>query len=61
MEREDLKQTVKEAIKEWLDEQCARFGFWSARTLMVLGIAALLYFILTMNGWKPPNGWNFPQ
>lgn len=48
---DDMKQAVKEALREWLDDQFARFGKWSAGAVAAMGLAALVYFILTMNGW----------
>jgi hypothetical protein len=46
------KDIVKEALKEWLDEKILIFGKWSLMTMAAAGIAALVYFILTLNGWK---------
>lgn len=51
-DNEDMKQAAKEAIKEWLDEQVNKLGWWSIKTLAGLGLIALIYFILIMNGWK---------
>lgn len=48
---EAVKQALKEAIKEWLDEQFAMFGKWTLMGLASAGIAALGYLILTTSGW----------
>jgi hypothetical protein len=54
-DRDDtMKAAVKEALKEWLDEKFVAFGKWSLASLAALGLAALVYFILTANGWKHP-------
>jgi hypothetical protein len=45
------KQAVKEAIKEWLDEQFAAFGKWSFMALMSAAFAGLAYLALTGAGW----------
>ena len=53
--REDkqiIKEAFKEAAKEWLQEVYVSFGKWSLRTIGALLIVAMLYFILTMNGWS---------
>lgn len=50
-DRAEVKSAMKTAIKEWLDEKFAEFGWFSAKALMAAALGALLYFILTMNGW----------
>lgn len=52
LKEEEMKQVVKQAIKEWLDEKFAQFGKWSMASLAALGISALVLFILKMQGWK---------
>lgn len=47
-----LKEAVKEALKEWLDEKILVFGKWSLLTLGAAALAALVYFIMSLNGWK---------
>jgi hypothetical protein len=47
-----LKQAFKEAIKEWLDGQAEKVGYWSMKMILYLGLVALAYFILQLNGWK---------
>lgn len=51
MSHEEDKELLKEALKEWMDEKFAVFGKWSFGTLATLGLAALVYLILTTNGW----------
>lgn len=51
MRRAELKQVVKEAIKEWLDEQAMVVGKWSFRFFLLSALGALSYFILTSQGW----------
>jgi len=46
------KEAVKEALKEWLDEQFARVGKWTVHGIIAAGLAALVYFILVHNGWR---------
>jgi hypothetical protein len=50
--QKELKAVMKEAMKEWLDEKFVIFGKFSAGTIASLGLAALVYFILYINGWK---------
>lgn len=47
-----IKDAMKEAFKEYLDEKTRQFGKWSLRTIAILALAALVYFILSMNGWQ---------
>lgn len=54
MGREEMKAAVKEGIKEWLDDKFRVFGKWSAASIAALALAALVYFILRMNGWQQP-------
>lgn len=41
---DDVKNALKEAIKEWLDEKYAQFGKWTVRAL----IASLLSSVITI-------------
>jgi len=51
LRKTELKAVVKEAIKEWLDEQAIVVGRWSFRFMVLSAVGALSYFILTQQGW----------
>ncbi len=51
LKRREFKSLVKEAIKEWLDEQATKVGKWSLRFFVLAALGALTYFILTTQGW----------
>lgn len=53
MTQEEIKLAVKEAHKEWLNEQFQAVGVWTFRTFLALLFTALIYFMLTANGWQP--------
>lgn len=53
LRRREMKEVMREAIKEWLDEQAAKFGRWSLRFLVALLLSALLYGALIQAGWTP--------
>lgn len=52
MDKNDLKEATKQAIKEWLDERFNQFGRWTFNALAAAVGAAMLYFVLKMNGWN---------
>ena len=47
-----IKDAMKEAFKEYLEEKTTQFGKWSLRTIFAAVLVALIYFVLTMNGWQ---------
>ena len=47
-----IKDAMKEAFKEYLEEKTSQFGKWSLRTIFAAVLVALIYFVLTMNGWQ---------
>lgn len=51
-DKELMKEALKEAAREWLDEQFAAFGKWTA-----VGIASATFYgmvkLLIVNGWWP--------
>ena len=54
MSRDEEKAILKEALKEWMDDQFALFGKWSAAAISALAFSALIYFILFTTGWSHP-------
>lgn len=52
---DQLKEIIKEALKEWLDEKFSTFGRWSFYTVGGIVLAALFYFVMVINGWKMPG------
>lgn len=52
IDNNERKELIKEAITEWLDKQFATFGKWAFASLLSVGLAALLYFVLINSGWK---------
>jgi hypothetical protein len=55
LRRREMKEAVQEGIKQFLDEQAAKFGRWSFRFLIALLLSALLYGAMIQAGWSPPN------
>jgi len=55
MANEIEKEIVKEAIKEWLNEKVAQFGWFSIRTIFYVFVAGLGYAYLTTHGWSLPK------
>jgi hypothetical protein len=50
-----IKESAREAHREWLDETFATFGKWSMTALGAALFSALVYIILTTSGWSPPK------
>lgn len=53
-ERSVIKDAMKEAMKEWLDEKFAAFGRWSFYGFMAALFTAFTYFIMASTGWVRP-------
>jgi len=51
LRRDEDKQLVKEALKEWINERFAEFGKWTAKGLAVAAFGVFLYLYLTSQGW----------
>lgn len=54
VEDEKIKEALKQALKEWLDEKFAAFGRWTFKGILAAMIFAAAYFFLITHGWKPP-------
>ena len=51
LDREDVREGAKAAIREFLDEQFAKFGRWSFYGLASIVLCALVYWAASMHGW----------
>lgn len=49
--RDSQKELVKEALKEWLNDQWAAFGKWTAKGIAAMAFSALAYWWLSTHGW----------
>lgn len=52
LDREEQKEIVKEAIREWLDERYSEFGKWTLHGLLAASLAALAYYLALHGGLK---------
>lgn len=46
-----MKAAMKEALREWLDDKFLLLGKWTARSIGAAFLAAVVYFIITANGF----------
>lgn len=51
MTKDEQKEIVKEALREWLDQQFATFGRWSLNAILALLLAGVVWAWLWGNGW----------
>lgn len=49
-----MKNAMKAALKEWLDDKFAEFGKWSAVGIACMILVVFAYFALKFAGWSPP-------
>lgn len=52
LDREEQKEIVKEAIREWLDEKYSDFGKWSFHGLVAALLGVLAYYLAVHGGFK---------
>lgn len=52
IDHDTQKELIKEAIKEWLDDQFASFGKWVLGSILVLAFSGIVYLALIGLGWK---------
>lgn len=55
IQKDMVKDALKEGLKEWLNEKIQDVGLWTIRAFFAACLVALVYFVLTMNGWKGPT------
>ena len=53
MDDKQIKEAMKEALKEWIEDKYTQFGKFSFWTLGALFLAGIVYFILRTHGWHP--------
>jgi hypothetical protein len=51
LNKDETKQAMKEAMREWMDDKFQEFGRWSFYSLLAAVFGAMVYFILTASGW----------
>ena len=49
---DDVKNALKDAIKEWLEEKYAQFGKWTIRALLASLLSAVITVIIHSNQIK---------
>jgi hypothetical protein len=49
---EMIKRAMKEAIKEWLDDQFKIVGKWTVRGFLAAALSGLVYFLVHFGGAK---------
>jgi hypothetical protein len=49
LDREEIKQAYKEALKEWMDEKFAIFGKWTLTGLGFMLFGIIIHFIGRFN------------
>jgi len=54
LSKEDVKEALKEAHKEWLDEHFASFGRWTMMAFSGLVFAAFIQFLVWLR--NPDTG-----
>lgn len=52
LSQNEMKEALKQALKEWLDDKFAEFGRWTMGAFLAALIGAIVMFILHMNGWR---------
>jgi len=53
LNKEEMKAALKEALKEWLNDKLADFGWASLKWFGTLVIAGFVYAWIKTQGWKP--------
>lgn len=53
--RKDMKQAMKEAIREFLDDKFAEFGKWSFYGICGMALVVMTVLALKFGGWTAPK------
>ena len=46
--RQDIKEVMKEGLKEWLDQQFSRVGRWTCTAFSAIILAGVVYFAVSL-------------
>ena len=49
--KEEVKQAIKDGIKDWMNERFAEFGKWSLGGICAAGLGILGWLLIISNGW----------
>lgn len=52
MNEDQVREAVKKALKEWLDEKFVEVGKWTVGGLVVALLGAAVTIILWADGWR---------
>jgi hypothetical protein len=52
LSKEEIVAAIKEAQREWAKDALSTFGWFSIKAIGVAALTAIIYFILTVEGWK---------
>jgi hypothetical protein len=55
LSKDDVKEALKEAHKEWLDDKFAAFGRWTFWALVAMLFGALIHFVVWLKNPGFPN------
>jgi hypothetical protein len=50
IDKEVQKEAIKEAFREWMDDNFATFGKWAFKSALVAAFSALVYLALKGKG-----------
>lgn len=51
IDKDVLKEAIKEGLREWLEDKFAQFGKWTFSGLMAAAFVGLVYLALKGQGW----------
>lgn len=54
VQKEMVKDALKEGLKEWMDEKFQDVGRWTIYAGLIAAFGGLIYFVLMLSGWKGP-------
>lgn len=52
LDKRAMKEAIKEAAREWLNEQFATFGRWALTSILAAAFVGAVYLALIGAGWR---------